>query len=159
MALIFVIIGFILGYFLIDIVVDLIFPKEYKYKSNVPYTTLVNETMYFTGKILKQNNIKDFPKVEIRYYQYSKWCGKFLNGTIIIYIKSHTSVEQIIENTLHEMSHFISNMNKCDEYIRYNTLLKEVGYEKHPEEIKARKFARVNLNDCLKYLEKKGVIE
>ena len=116
--------------------------------------------MYFTGSILYENKIKHYPVVDIRYYGTKKWAGRYHNeGRIVIYLKSNESIIDIIDTVLHEISHHISSKTQCEEFILYDKLMVKYGYENHPEEIKARKFASEHLKPCLEYLLSKGVIE
>ena len=116
--------------------------------------------MYYTGSILNQNKIKHYPVVDIRYYRTKKWAGRYYNeGRVVIYIRSNESIIDIIDTTLHEISHHISMKTQCEEFEMYDKLLKEYGYDNHPEEIKARKFASEHQKSCIKYLLSKGVIE
>ncbi len=149
-------------WFVVDVVFDVVHELKIgntEYKSTVPLTRLVNEVMNYTGEIFNENGIKHYPVLELRYYKHKKWLGLHRgDGTIIIYTKSNTTVQILIDTTLHEISHHISMKTKCDSWVRYDQILKEIGYQKHPEEIKARNFASQNLEPCLKYLLEKNVI-
>lgn len=158
-----IIVSVIVGWFIVDVIFDVIYElKEYntKYNSNVPLTKLVNEVMYYTGGILHENGIKHYPTVELRYYRHKKWSGLHMgNGTIIIYTKSNSSILDLVDTTLHEISHHISMKTKCDEWVRYDELMKEYSYKNHPEEIKARNFSSKHIQPCIEHLEKGGIIK
>ena len=130
------------------------------YKRKVPYTRLVNEVMCYTGGLLHQNNIKYYPKLELRYYKHNKWGGlHFPEGRIIIYTKSHSDVTQLISTTLHEIGHHFQMKTDPKEFNRYNEYSKKFGYRKNPCEVYARQFASQHLQPCIDYLLQKGVIE
>ncbi len=157
-----VIIISVVVWFIFDVTIDVVreFRKENRgYKSNVPMTQLVHQTILFTNDILCKNGIKHFPSFEIRYYKHSKWAGFHSNnGMITIYLKSHQTISQIVDTTLHEVSHHISMKVKNDSWVRYDELMKIYGYHNHPEELKARSFASKHLDDCLTYLENRKII-
>lgn len=129
------------------------------YVKKVTYSKLIYETMYFTGGVFCQNKIQQYPIIDIRYYGTKKWAGKHQEGRIVIYLKSNKNITDIVSTVLHEISHHISMVTRCEEYICYNEILKKFGYEKHPEEIKARNFASQHIQPCIDYLITKGVIE
>lgn len=121
-----------------------------KYTLKVPYTKLIQETMYYTGSILYENNIKHYPVIDVRYYGTKKWAGRYFNqGKIIIYLKSNDNLIELIDTVLHEISHHISMKIRCEEYLIYDKLMVKYGYDNHPEEIKARKFASEHLKQGL----------
>lgn len=148
-------------WFVNDVVFDVVEElKVTEYKSRVPLTQLVNEVIHFTGGILHKNGIKHYPTFELRYYRHKKWGGIHIDsGHIIIYTKSHSNIEEVISTTLHEVSHYISMKLGRPEYVNYNQILKDVGYENHKEEISARSFSHTNLKPCLNYLLEKKIIE
>lgn len=153
---------FILGvtFLIVEGIQSLFSITSKNYTIKVPYTKLINETMYYTGSILYENKIKHYPVIDIRYYATKKWAGRYYNqGTIIIYLKSNDNLIELVDTVLHEISHHISMKTQCEEYIQYDKLMVKYGYDNHPEEIKARKFASDHLKPCIEYLLSKGVIE
>ena len=139
----FTVLGFIcwITLLIIGIGISLI-PSDYEYIRKVPYTKLVNEVMYYTGRLLNQNNIKYFPRIELRYYRNKKRNGFHLpEGKIIIYTKSHSDVTQLISTTLHEIGHHFQMKTDPKEFNRYSDYSKKFGYENNPCEVYARQFA------------------
>ena len=131
-----------------------------KYRPKVPYTKLIHETMYYARSILYENKIKHNPVIDIRYYGTKKWAGRYFHqGKIVIYLKSNDTLTELIDTVLHEISHHISMKTQCEEFLMYDKLMLKYGYDEHPEEIKARKFASEHLKPCIEYLLSKGVIE
>lgn len=62
-------------------------------------------------------------------------------NTIYIYYNHCTNVELLIRTVLHEYTHHLQPIEG-----KYNKLLKKHGYDKHPQEIEARKMEEYYLN-------------
>lgn len=138
----------------------IVIPINYDYKRKVPYTRLVNEVMCYTGGLLQQNNIKYYPRVELRYYKHKKWGGlHYAEGKIVVYTKSHADVTQLVSTILHEIGHHFQMLTDPKEYNRYNDYSKKFGYENNPCEVYAQQFASQHLQPCIDYLLTKGIIE
>ena len=156
-ALIVVIVGGIL--FVIELFQQLFVVEEQTYVRKVTYSKLIHETIFYTGGLLNQNKIKQYPTVDIRYYKHSKWGGlHYGNGKVVIYTKSHKDVHEIVNTVLHEIGHHLQMKTDPKEYNRYNEYEKIHGYWFNPCEIYARDFSTKHLQPCIEYLESKGII-
>jgi hypothetical protein len=63
-----------------------------------------------------------------RYGQYS-----YVDNKIKIHYNICNDVRKMIETIIHEYTHYTQNLN------HYRTLYKKYGYDKHPQEVEARK--------------------
>lgn len=63
----------------------------------------------------------------------------------------------IIHTSLHEVAHFIQEHTDKD-FENYDTYTKRYGLQDNPFEIEANRFASANINDCMLYLEKNGLV-
>lgn len=122
-----------------------------------PYTVLVKETILYTGNILCEKKIKNYPAFKLCYYRHKKFRGLY-NGEVIIYTKSNPDIESLIDSTLHEVAHYIQSRTD-KQFKRYDEYTRTMGYWDNPYEQEARCFAKENLVDCLKYLESKQLIK
>jgi hypothetical protein len=86
---------------------------------------------------------------KINYYSHSKvegcYCG--YTRTIILYLKNEKKVIDVIDTILHEYQHHIE-MRTQKEVRLYSKQLSEFGYDNHPMEISARKFAKQHRDTC-----------
>jgi hypothetical protein len=131
-----------------------------KWHLNVPYTRLVKEIIYFSGKILLDEKIKYYPSFEIKYYKSKKLMGSYngSNDHITIYLKNHKDIPSIVDTVLHEICHHIQNKSKKDTYKLYGHYSKKYGYKNNPLEIDSRKFANKHTLPCIKHLESIKII-
>lgn len=146
---------------IIDNVTDYLIKKysnDQKWTLKVPYTTVIQESIYFTNNILYAKGIKHFPKFQISYYKHKRFQGHYNNDVITIFKKKNKTICDVVEITLHEVAHYIQN-HTDDRYKEYETYSSKVGYENNPLEVEARDFASQHLNDCLIYLEEKGMVK
>ena len=145
----------------IDNLIDYLIAKQnndQKWVINAPFTKVIQESVYFTNNILYTKGIKHFPKFQISYYHHKRFQGYYNNNVITIFKKKNKTISDAIEITLHEVAHFIQN-HTDERYKEYETYSAAVGYDKNPLEVEAREFASQHLNDCLIYLEKKGLVK
>jgi uncharacterized membrane protein len=87
---------------------------------------------------------------QIRYYNHTKLDGCYCGYTkkITIYnIVPEKSIIEVIDSLLHEYKHHI-DMKTQKEVRLYFKQLDEIGYDNHPMEISARKFAKQNRDKC-----------
>ena len=138
--------------------------KNNKLKLRVTYTKLIKEVINYSGPILYQNNIKYFPFFKISYYNSKKKLGCYLSSQkkIVIYIKSHygsdsEKINDIIHTTLHEIRHYMQHFIYSD-FKNYDNYTKNLSYKKNPFEIDSNSWADKNMEDCIQYLKKKGVL-
>ena len=91
---------------------------------------------------------------KINYYNHTKlegcYCG--YTRTIILYLKNEKKVIDVIDTILHEYQHHI-DMRTQKEVRLYSKQLREFGYDNHPMEISARKFAKQHRNTCFEILK------
>lgn len=123
---------------------------------NAPVTTIVNEAILSCNDILYNLDIDHFPSYRIYYYKHQKYFGVF-DGEVVIYTKNHQNVVELIDTVLHEVKHFIQS-EVDDDFKNYETYTKQYGIWDNPFEVDARQFAKENLNECLLYLEGKGLV-
>lgn len=92
---------------------------------------------------------------KINYYQHSKlegcYCGHTKN--ITIYITTEKRIIDVVDTLLHEYQHHIE-MRTQKEVRLYFKQLNEIGYENHPMEISARKFAQQHRDSCFEKFQK-----
>jgi hypothetical protein len=86
---------------------------------------------------------------EIRYYNHTKvegyYCG--YNKKITVYITPEKRIIDVVDTLLHEYQHHIE-MRTQKEVRIYTKQLSEFGYDNHPMEISARKFAKQHGKTC-----------
>lgn len=128
-----------------------------KWILNTNYTSLVQQTIFFTNDILYNLKIDRFPSYRIYYYEHKKYLGKF-DGEVVIYKQNHNDVESLIDTVLHEIYHYIQSITNPD-FDNYDAYSKQVGEWHNKFEVEAREFASQHLNDCLLYLEAKGLVK
>lgn len=91
----------------------------------------------------------------IKYYNHSKlegcYCGHTKN--ITIYITTEKRIIDVVDTLLHEYQHHIE-MRTQKEVRLYFKQLNEIGYENHPMEISARKFAQQHRDSCFEKFQK-----
>lgn len=128
-----------------------------EWKSLVPWTVLIRETIRYTNDILVMKRIDQFPNFRVRYYQHSSHSGIF-TGEVVVYLKNHGDIPDIVDTTLHEVMHFIQSRSS-KEYRYYDHYTQVHGYWNNPLEIEARAFAEKHCRACLQHLESKGIIK
>lgn len=104
---------------------------------------------------------KKIPQVVISYVKQDKFLGLYCSARkeIIIYIHGHKDLLQLTNTIIHEYDHFLRIKTISDQK-NYNSLLNEIGYDKHPLEIYARETAKKYQMICLKAMvENKTVIK
>ena len=86
---------------------------------------------------------------KINYYNHSKVEGSYCGYTknITIYITPEKRIIDVVDTLLHEFQHHI-DMRTQREVRLYSKQLSEFGYDKHPMEISARKFAKQHRDTC-----------
>ena len=86
---------------------------------------------------------------KINYYNHSKVEGSYCGYTknITIYITPEKRVIDVVDTLLHEYQHHIEMRTQRDVRL-YSKQLSEFGYDKHPMEISARKFAKQHRDTC-----------
>ena len=86
---------------------------------------------------------------KINYYNHTKlegcYCG--YTKTITIYITPEKRIIDVVDTLLHEYQHHI-DMRTQKEVRLYSKQLSEIGYDNHPMEITARKFAQKYRDEC-----------
>jgi hypothetical protein len=127
--------------------------------SNVPTTRLVREIVWYTNDILWQKGIKQFPQIKISYHKSKKLMGKYVNTTIVIYIRNHDDIMSIVNTILHEIHHFVQDKANPVEFARYEYYLKTFGHSKNPLEMECFKFADYWAGHCMTLLIKKCIIK
>lgn len=120
----------------------------------VHYTVLSDTILYWCGENLGKR--KKQPRIELRYYQSKKYCGKYLGATatIVVYTKSNISLEQLVNTVIHEYCHHLQ-FEKPQSQKVYDKLLMDIGYLNHPMEIEARNVASKNTMKCINTISKK----
>ena len=86
---------------------------------------------------------------KINYYSHSKVEGSYCGYTknITIYITPEKKIIDVVDTLLHEFQHHI-DMRTQREVRLYSKQLSEFGYDNHPMEISARKFAKQHRDTC-----------
>jgi hypothetical protein len=86
---------------------------------------------------------------KINYYNHSKVEGSYCgyNKEITIYITQEKRIIDVVDTLLHEYQHHI-DMRTQKEVKQYFKVLDEIGYDKHPFEISAKKFAKQHRDTC-----------
>lgn len=144
---------------LITSVIDWFTPEDdndQKWLKNAPYTTLVHQAIFYTNDILYNLRIDHFPSCQIYYYRHKKHFGQF-DGEVKIYTKNHHNIVDLVDTVLHEVKHFIQSETDPD-FDQYETYTKQLGEWNNPFEVEAREFASEHLEECLEYLEERGLV-
>lgn len=86
---------------------------------------------------------------KIKYYNHTKVEGSYCGCTknITIYITPEKRIIDIVDTLLHEYHHHI-DMRTQKEVRLYTKQLNDFGYDNHPMEISARKFAKQYRDEC-----------
>jgi uncharacterized protein YjaZ len=86
---------------------------------------------------------------KINYYKHSKLEGSYCGYTknITIYITPEKRIIDVVDTLLHEYQHHIE-MRTQKEVRLYSKQLNYFGYDDHPMEISARKFAKQYRDKC-----------
>ncbi len=150
---------FSIACFVFSIVVYL-FRAEDKYKLNTSYVQFCREVMKWTGPILASCRVKYFPSITVRYNKKSQKMGLYIPSTssIIIYLKSHDgNLSEICSTVLHEIKHHIQS--KKDPEFRKLLNYRKYGYYNNRIEREARDFEIAHVQNCLKDLCKRGIIQ
>lgn len=133
---------------------------RYPWKTNLPRTKLAREILWFTGGLLHEKGIRHFPSIEIRYYKKKNiagfYCGR--NHQIVVYLKNHSTIPEIVDTVLHEVCHYMQNKGNEKEFKRYDDYTLRYGYHDNPLEVESRAFARKWTVTCLEHLYKKQII-
>ena len=98
---------------------------------------------------------------EVSYYKHKKHKGVFFSNQnkIRVYINNHSSIDDIIDTSLHEVVHLLQyNLDKKNFQKNYTKLLEEKTYSKHPMEIEARKLAAAHTRACKEFMITQGKI-
>lgn len=61
---------------------------------------------------------------------------------IIVYVKPHLNIRDLIDTVIHEFTHYRQPMYK------YSDILKKTGYNNHPLEVEAREKAKTYRKEC-----------
>lgn len=90
----------------------------------------------------------------IKYYNHTKVEGSYCGYTknITIYITPEKRIIDVVDTLLHEYQHHIE-MRTQKEVRLYSKQLGEYGYDNHPMEITARKFAKQHRDECFETLK------
>lgn len=128
-----------------------------KWISNVSCSTLVKETVHFTNDILYQKGIRYFPRYRVSYYHNKKHMGVLNGSEIVIYIKNHTNVPDIVDTVLHEIA---QNIQKCLDPQAFNRISSpnKDGMVDNSLEKEACQFAEKWLDHCMDYLLDRKII-
>ena len=128
-----------------------------KWISNVSYSTLIKETVHFTNDILYQKGIRYFPRYRVSYYHHKKHMGVLNGSEIVIYIKNHTNVPDIVDTVLHEIAHYIQKCTVPQAFNRASNPNKN-GMLDNSLEKEACQFAEEWLDHCMDYLLDRKII-
>ena len=129
---------------------------EKKWIKKAPYTQIISETIIFTGNILREKKIKQYPCFKVCYYKHKKYNGVF-NGQVIVYSKNNPDIHILVDTVLHEVMHYIQS--KTDkQFQRYSEYTNTFGYYNNPFEKESRAFAAEHRDECLKHLASKNLI-
>ncbi len=126
---------------------------------NVSYLRLVKETILFTGEILYQKGVRQYPTFRISYYKHKKFKGYYRDSKIVIYINNNNDVPELIETVLHEVCHHIQFRSQLYKHWKPYEYYNAIGWGRNnPYEAEAREFAYKCIEPCLKHLEGKKII-
>lgn len=120
---------------------DLKISKKKLVENILQWCELNHSTPKYRGKL----------SYKIRYYNHTKlegcYCG--YNKNITVYITPEKRIIDVVDTLLHEYQHHIE-MRTQKEVRLYSKQLGEYGYDNHPMEITARKFAKQHRDTCFK---------
>jgi hypothetical protein len=109
----------------------------------------------YDGVSKKRNSVE----LEISYHPHKKLHGVFFSNQkkIRVYVNNHARVKDIVDTSLHEVVHLLQyTADKRNFQKKYNKLLQEKTYAKHPMEIEAVKLAAYYTDHCINYLIEQG---
>ena len=122
-----------------DKIRDLKISKKKMVENVLQWCELNHSIPKFRGKLSYKINYYNHSKVEGSYCGYTK--------NITIYITPEKRIIDVVDTLLHEFQHHI-DMRTQREVRLYSKQLSEFGYDKHPMEISARKFAKQHRDTC-----------
>lgn len=157
-------IGFILYFLTLFLIYVVMTIREFKTKKNtsakiknlkISKKKLVENVLHWceTNHSISKNRGK--LSYSLRYYNNSKVEGSYCGYTkkITIYITSEKKIIDVVDTLLHEYQHHLE-MRTQKEVRLYFKQLSELGYDKHPMEISARKFAKQHREECFHTFKK-----
>ncbi len=91
------------------------------------------------------------PTLTIRYYSHKKWAGLYYSHTneCVICLRSHQTIQQMIDTILHEMTHCSQNYQIKDFNRLFDDQISKVGYFECKYEREARALSRLHGKACL----------
>jgi hypothetical protein len=152
----------VLGWTLYDIVMTLFILPNRKYQLASTKTKICDAIIRWGLKNIDPHLSKERINLKVSYYQHKKLMGVFYshNCLINIYINNHQDIRQIIDTVLHEVVHYKQYCRNPKNFnCTYTKQLQEIGYDKHPMEIEARRIAVEKTNTCLEYIVRVGLVE
>lgn len=99
------------------------------------------------------------PDVSVSYYPHKKRHGNYVfrGKKICIYVNNHESIKQLTDTIIHEYVHFLEIRSK-EHQKAYNIHLEQIGYQKNPYEVSARKQAALHVEPCLRDMRRLGYL-
>ncbi len=100
--------------------------------------------------------------LEVSYYHHKKKYGIYYANQkkIKVYVNAHNKIDDMIDTTLHEVVHHFQYCSDPKNFKKkYDTLLHQCTYEKHPMEIEARSVAAKHVKSCFNYLIQQGYVK
>lgn len=144
-------------YFLILFLMYLALPQRWvKMKDlRIPQKKMVEDVLNWCHQNYFPTSKNHKLQFKIYYYQHKKvegmYCG--ISKTMILYLTPDKKVIDIVDTILHEYKHYI-DIQTIKEVKHYFEVLDQIGYEKHPLEISARRFANNHRVKCFEKFQK-----
>jgi Zn-dependent peptidase ImmA (M78 family) len=130
-----------------------------KWKPMVSDTKLIQETIVFTGPILREKGVRLYPTFRISNYKHKKFKAYYQDSKIVIYITNNNDIPELVETVLHEVCHHIQFRSHLYKNWRPYEYYNDKGWGRNnPYESEAREFAYEWIEPCIKHLVEKGLI-
>lgn len=152
---------------LVSVLVIILLPVEMfdkrlslkKWKPMVTDTKLVQETILFTGPILREKGVRHYPTFRISNYKHKKFKGYYRDSKIVIYRCNNSDTPELIETVLHEVCHHIQFRSQLYKNWRSYQYYNDSGWGRNnPYESDANEFSYEWIEPCIKHLEEKKII-
>lgn len=161
MILVFILFSVSVFLFILSFVLYMVDKNNKKYKIYCNYNVLSEQIVQWGIKNIPEVTGNQHVKLTVSIDEEKKRMASFcpVKKEIIIYIKNHDNVIEIIDSLLHEITHYKQfHRSPRGNYKSYLKLMKEYGYKKHPMEIEAVKTAKKYTKGCLNYLIEKNYV-
>ena len=130
-----------------------------KSKSRTANSKIIKEIVRWSGPLLLDEGIKQYPHVKISYRRCKGADGYYYpkSKTVEVLVNKKIDTHGLVFVTLHEVAHYIQDKTDPD-FRNYDVYEHSFGYDANKFEIGANKFASHYQTSCLEHLKAIGFI-